>query len=111
MDPRNIPTDPEEMAHFAVWIKMEALQIRTTAGSGQIAQQNKMLETWAEQRPDMLARLDRAGIARDLAQVLDYKTWKTGRAYMKAGLSMAEARAQAEREWLLLEPEWQGLKN
>lgn len=111
MDPRDIPNDPMKMAQFAAWIKMEALQIRTAAGSGLIAQQNRMLQTWAEQRPDMLARLDSAGIARDLAQVLDYRMWKTGRAYMKAGMSMAEARAQAEREWLLLEPEWPGLKN
>lgn len=103
IDPRQIPENQKDGTTFARWVKTEAKRLRDEEGGGNLQLQAQMLETWEAHRPKMMARLERWGLAEDLALVLDAKMGDAMMRYVRAG--NPDARALAYQEWLLMEPE------
>jgi len=92
---------------FRAWVKTTARKIRKTEGRGAIQQQAYMLAYWQEYRPRMWANLKKLGAhaAEDYALVLNTRMWDSAKVYERAGMPPTDARQEAEKEWLLLEPE------
>ena len=65
----------------------------------------QILETWRRDSPKMVARLEKQGILDDLAFVCQERMWRAAKENRKAGLPVTDAREQAERDHLMLEPE------
>ena len=105
MDPRNPPTNPLEMAKFIHWVKQEAKKLEDNGEIYSIPLRRQILKAWELYRPEMLVRLNKAGIAEPLANILQARMYATYQTYLKAGMPYTDAREQAEQEWLMLEPE------
>ena len=65
----------------------------------------QILEAWRRDSPKMVARLEKQGILDDLAFVCQERMWRAAKDNRKAGLPVTDAREQAERDHLMLEPE------
>ena len=65
----------------------------------------RILTAWRMDSPKMMARLERFGMADDLAFVVQERMWRESDALEKAGYPVTDAREMAEREHLMLEPE------
>ena len=65
----------------------------------------QILEAWRRDSPKMVARLEKRGILEDLAFVCQERMWRAAKDNRKAGLPVTDAREQAERDHLMLEPE------
>ena len=65
----------------------------------------QILETWRRDSPKMVARLEKQGILDDLAFVCQERMWRAAKDNRRAGLPVTDAREQAERDHLMLEPE------
>ena len=65
----------------------------------------QILEVWRRDSPKMVARLEKQGILEDLAFVCQERMWRAAKDNRKAGLPVTDAREQAERDHLMLEPE------
>ena len=65
----------------------------------------QILEVWRRDSPKMVARLEKQGILEDLAFVCQERMWRAAKDNRKAGLPVSDAREQAERDHLMLEPE------
>lgn len=87
------------------WVKNRAKEIRDSEEVLNLPLHDQILKSWAHNRPEMLARLKRQGIASDLAVVLQSAMWAAMEQYQKAGMPPTDARETAEREWLMLESE------
>lgn len=66
---------------------------------------HQILEAWRRDSPKMVARLEKQGILEDLAFVCQERMWRAAKDNRKAGLPVTDAREQAERDHLMLEPE------
>lgn len=64
-----------------------------------------ILAAWKEHSPVMWAQLTASNLADPLAKVLQARMWDRQAELLKAGLPVTDAREQAEREHLMLEPE------
>ena len=60
---------------------------------------------WRAHRPKMVARLERLGILREMAHVLWHLMRQTEKQLLASGMAVTDAAEQAERDWLLQEPE------
>lgn len=65
----------------------------------------QILEVWRRDSPKMVARLEKQGILDNLAFVCQERMWRAAKDNRKAGLPVTDAREQAERDHLMLEPE------
>ena len=65
----------------------------------------QILEAWRRDSPKMVARLEKQGILDDLAFVCQERMWRAAKDNRKAGMPVTDAREQAERQHLMLEPE------
>ena len=65
----------------------------------------RILSSWRQTSPMMWARLQQAGLADKLAFVLQQRMWTEMDSLMEGGYPVTDAREQAEREHLMLEPE------
>jgi len=65
----------------------------------------QILEAWRRDSPKMVARLEKQGILDDLAFVCQERMWRAAKDNRRAGLPVTDAREQAERDHLMLEPE------
>lgn len=65
----------------------------------------QILEAWRRDSPKMVARLQKQGILDDLAFVCQERMWRAAKDNRRAGLPVTDAREQAERDHLMLEPE------
>ena len=65
----------------------------------------QILEAWRRDSPKMVSRLEKQGILDDLAFVCQERMWRAAKDNRKAGLPVTDAREQAERDHLMLEPE------
>lgn len=66
-----------------------------------------ILETWKRDSPKMTARLNKLKVTDELAYVSQERMWQTMTQYQKAKMPPTDAREQAEKEHLMLEPESQ----
>lgn len=64
-----------------------------------------ILATWERGSPVMWARLQAANLVDPLARVLQARMWARKAELMQGGLPVTDAREEAERETLMLEPE------
>ena len=65
----------------------------------------QILEVWRRDSPKMVARLEKQGILEDLAFVCQERMWRAAKDNRRAGHPVTDAREQAERDHLMLEPE------
>lgn len=66
---------------------------------------SQILSTWRSSSPEMVRRLEALKILDDMAFVCQERMWRTAELYRKGGMYFTDAREQAEREHLMLEPE------
>jgi hypothetical protein len=67
--------------------------------------ETEILRFWRLHRPIMFRNLSEAGLATKLAFVLDRKRYEAKKEYLRAGWPPTDAEEQAQKEWLLKEPE------
>lgn len=67
----------------------------------------RILLTWQQNSPKMVLRLRTQGVLEALAYVCQQRMWQERKQLIKAGMPLTDAREQAEREHLMLEPEAQ----
>lgn len=65
----------------------------------------RILKTWERDSPKMWARLQALKVAEEMAFVSQERMWQTARLYREGGMPVTDAREQAEKEHLMLEPE------
>lgn len=65
----------------------------------------RILSTWQQTSPRMWANLEAQELADKMAFVAQERMWRRADELMKSGLPVTDAREQAEREELMLEPE------
>ena len=106
MDPRSIPEQNRDLLRFRHWVKTEAQRIADEEGKGSLELHREMVKFWEEHRPQMCRRLG-PELTKSLAVVLARKMEEAETANLEAGMYRTDAREQAERDWLLMEPETQ----
>lgn len=94
----------EATRQFVMWVRRESRALAHEWPMGGAAEE-EMLRRWSRLRPKMMAELLRLGIAKQLAHVLENRRAEAVKRYLKAGMYLSDAREQAERDWLLNEPE------
>ncbi len=67
----------------------------------------RIVETWERDSPQMVDRLKKQDLLEDLAFVSQERMWQAMDQNLKAGMPVTDAREQAERDHLMLEPEAQ----
>lgn len=67
----------------------------------------RILDAWRQDSPKMTKQLTDLGILDDMAYVSQERMWRAAEAYRRGGLPPTDAREQAERDHLMLEPEEQ----
>ena len=65
----------------------------------------RILETWKRDSPRMYLRLRTQGVLEAMAYVSQQRMWEESDRLEKAGMPPTDAREQAERDQLMLEPE------
>ncbi|GEO42762.1 hypothetical protein SAE02_69100 [Skermanella aerolata] len=65
----------------------------------------RILETWERSSPKMYARLKKAGTLEMTAFVSQQRMWAEQALLMKSGMPVTDATEEAEKGWLMLEPE------
>ncbi|MEH6502189.1 hypothetical protein [Halopseudomonas aestusnigri] len=65
----------------------------------------RILSTWRSSSPKMVRELEALKILDDMAFVCQERMWRTAELYQNGGMYFTDAREQAEREHLMLEPE------
>ena len=65
----------------------------------------RILATWKADSPAMYLRLRTQGVLEAMAFVCQQRMWDEQARLMKAGMPVTDAREQAERQHLMLEPE------
>lgn len=65
----------------------------------------QILATWKEHSPKMWDSLTAAQLTNPLAKVLQARMWDRQEELLRGGMPVTDAREQAEKEHLLLEPE------
>jgi len=86
-------------------IKARASEIREQETPINLDLNRRILKAWEALRPVMWRRLKMAGTAEDLALVVQVAMWDAVEQYERSGMPPTDAREQAEREWLMMEPE------
>lgn len=86
-------------------IRAEAEALREQDEGYSLELHKQILKAWEVLRPKMWERLTSEGIAEDLALIVQMRMWHAMDQYMKAGMPPTDAREQAERECLMMEPE------
>ncbi|MGH1449665.1 MAG: hypothetical protein ACRBBM_09625 [Pseudomonadaceae bacterium] len=66
---------------------------------------SQILSTWRRDSPKMVKELEALNILDDMAFVCQERMWRAEEAFSKGGMYFTDAREQAERENLMLEPE------
>ena len=97
---------PEEVSQdFKSWVAQQVEEGEQEGWYPGSPREDRLLNHWRTHSPRMFARLEKAGIAENLASVLDRRQWRANQAYVNAGMPPTDAEEQSEKEWLLKEPE------
>lgn len=94
--------DKTEHLKLAMWARTESAKLATDWPPGSVLER-RLLTYWKTNRPKMMADVGTA--ATPLAHVLVNRMLEANRQYVTAGMAPTDAREQAEREWLIQEPE------
>ena len=86
-------------------IQAKANAIRNSDQVYSQALHDRIKKAWRLNRPKMTSQLRDLKILDDLALVLQMAMWESEEAYSQSGMPLTDAREQAEREWLMLDPE------
>lgn len=89
---------------FLNWVRQESALLAEKWPLGD-ERERDLLAHWAISRPQMMARLEAMKVAPQLAHVLLDRVYHTMQQYLRAGMGPTDATEQAERDWLMLEPE------
>jgi hypothetical protein len=92
-------------ATFKKWVLREHARLKAKEETLNLELRARMLKSWELERPKMYARLKSQGIVEQTADVLQAKMWQAEEKYQAGGMPYPDSKEQAEREWLLLEPE------
>ena len=87
------------------WVLKESTRLSDDVMPMGSPTQRQMLKFWKLYRPKMWMQLNRLVIAKELAHVLDEKYQEAIDKNLAAGMYVTDAREEAEKDWLLLEPE------
>ena len=90
---------------FIQWVNREVAKLHRQGWFQGSPRETRLLARWRQVRPRMYAALQKAGIAERLATVLEAKHMEAWKEYTRAGMPPTDAEEQAEREWLITEPE------
>lgn len=105
MDPRQIPKDRREQALFARWVRQEHQRLMDSEPTLAAPKRQQILAGWQHYRPAMLGSLKAMGVETMLADVIQSRMWEADERNRKAGMPPTDALEQAERDWLMFEPE------
>ena len=66
-----------------------------------------MIALWRQIRPQMVARLEGLGVLEEFAHLLAWNRSEAESRYLDSGLGWPDSREEANRDWLISEPESQ----
>ena len=88
------------------WVNQQVAEYgRKTGFAPGSPRETEILKYWRLHRPIMFRNLTEAGLAVKLAFVLDMKRYEAKKHYIRAGWPPTDAEEEAQKEWLLKEPE------
>lgn len=88
----------------ATWFKEESAKLEETMPRGSKMERD-LIRHWRQNSPRMVKRLEAQKALAAAAHVLVDRALEAATDYKRAGMAPTDAREQAEREWLLKEPE------
>lgn len=91
-------------ATLAQWTTRKSREIAQESPLGSPAEAD-LTRHWRLNRPQMVARLERLNVLPQMAHVLWHLMYQAEKANKAAGMPPTDAAEQAERDWLLMEPE------
>lgn len=86
-------------------VKAESARLAETEYGVGGQKEQEMIAQWREQRPKMVARLERMGILAEFAHLIETKRGQAMDANRKAGMGWPDSREQANLDWLIADPE------
>lgn len=104
MNPTQVPMKPLEMVKFRHWVQTEAQKIVDEEVLINKLMRAEILRAWAVYHPEMMAELNKAGIAEQFADVCQAKMWEAQEQYQEAGMPWPDSKEQACLEWLMMYP-------
>ena len=93
-----------ETEEVALWALAEGSKLQLTDPMGSPLE-DQVIQSWKANRPKMVARLAKYGAVNASSSVLVDRMLKSERTNTQAGLPPTDAREEAEKDWLMLEPE------
>jgi hypothetical protein len=84
------------------WFKRKSARIAPTSPPGSQAEKD-LIAAWRRRKPQMAAELERAGVLAEAAHVLNETMLDSLNQNLNAGMNPADAREQAEADWLMME--------
>lgn len=103
-DPRAVPEDPAALTAFRQWVRTEAQRLMDEGEGPPFALRDRMVTFWKTECPKMVARVGPENLE-GLATILSNRMYEAEDRYLDAGMYRTDAKEQAEREWLMMEPE------
>lgn len=89
---------------LATWAKTESQKISQNWPMGS-RKEKELIQHWRRNRPQMVDRLQQQNALGQLAHVLHHKMTESLHQNRAAGMPEPDAREQAVKDWLLMEPE------
>lgn len=99
------PTNGMEALNAATWVRRESKKLQQDRWLIGSPLEKDLIAHWRQHSPKMVADLEKKNLLEALAFVLMHQMLDQEKAYLKAGMPLTDAREQAERDWLLKEPE------
>lgn len=99
------PATAMEALNTDLWIRRESSRLNKMGETMGSPLEKTTIQRWRRDNPTVIAELDRKKLTEPLAHVLIEKMLEAQRENLKAGMPLTDAREQAERDWLDLEPE------
>lgn len=104
MNPTQVPMNPLEMVKFRHWVRTETQKLAEQEVAPVISLRKEILRAWEVYHPEMMAELNKAGIAEQFADVCQAKMWEAQEQYQEAGMPWPDSKEQACLEWLMMYP-------
>ena len=92
------------MSEVAKWAKAESAKLEADWPKGS-QQEKDLIAYWRQNRPRMTAALLKENALAEMAHVVLDRAQEMAKEQVKAGLPPSDARQEAERLWLMREPE------
>lgn len=97
----------EPDAQTVAWVNQEAAKLEAAGDGMGSPREQDLIAHWKIYRPEMVRAWQALGpeMLEKLAFVLELKRYQAQEQYIRAGMPIPDAREEATKDWLMMEPE------